>query len=94
MFNMPVWVRDPLSLLATRWQARATTRELASHRYAAAIAAVDALLDTIKDDEWQCGARFYGERFYSVEDLYHTPAHHLAEHKATINHILGRQKTA
>ena len=89
MFNMPRWLRDPLSLVYTRWIARRTTLQSAANRYAAALGAVDALLGTIQDDEWQRGARFYGERFYSVEDLCHTPAQHLIEHRPTIEHLLG-----
>ncbi len=64
MFNMPRWLRDPLSLVYTRWIARRTTLQSAANRYAAALGAVDALLGTIQDDEWPRGARFYGERFY------------------------------
>ncbi len=91
MFNMPAWLRDPLSLVYTRWLARGYAPHSAVQRYAAAIAAVDGLLDTVRDDEWQRGARFYGERFYSIAELCHTPWQHLAEHQATIRRILGEK---
>jgi hypothetical protein len=39
-------------------------------------------LDTIQDDEWSQGADFYGEGFHSIEDLFHTPAKHFADHTA------------
>ncbi len=90
MFNMPGWLRDPLSFAYTRWLSRGYTPHSAGQRYMAAIVAVGALIKTVGNDEWQRGARFYGERFYTVEDLCHTPAQHLAEHRSTIDQILGR----
>ncbi|HEY8745778.1 MAG TPA: DinB family protein [Chloroflexota bacterium] len=92
MFNMPAWLRDPLSLIYTRWLARGYDPQSAAQRYAAAIMAVDALLDTVGDDDWQRGARFYGERFYSVADLCQTPSQHLAEHQLTIKRMLGKNQ--
>lgn len=94
MFNMPVWLRDPLSSAYTRWLARGYTEQTATRRYAAAMSALDALLVTVREDEWQRGARFYGERFYSVEDLCHTPSQHLAEHRRTISALLDRPDLA
>ena len=89
MFNMPGWLRDPLNLVYTRWLARGYTLQSAAHRYTAAINKVDALLETIHDDEWHHGARFYGERFFTVEDLCHTPSQHLVEHQQTIESIVS-----
>jgi hypothetical protein len=82
MFNFPKRVADPLSYWFTRWLARKATRESLAQRYDAAIAAVLATLEDVQDSEWERGARFYGERFYTVAELFHTPTDHLTQHTA------------
>jgi len=81
MFNsMPSWLADPLSYWYMRLLARNATPESLSRRYDAAMDAVIRSLDEVKDGEWTLGAPFYGHGFYSIADLFHTPAEHLAEH--------------
>ena len=80
MFNMPKRLADPLSYWYICWIARTATRESIARRYDRAMDASIALLATIPDEDWKRGADFYGEGFHSVEDLFHTSAHHLAEH--------------
>lgn len=80
MFNMPSWLADPLSYWYTRWMARNATPESVRRCYEAAMAAVLHALDGVQDGEWGLGAPFYGHGFYTIADLFHTPAEHLAEH--------------
>lgn len=81
MFNgMPDWLADPLSYWYTRWLARKATPQSLGRRYDVAMDAVIQTLDEVKDGEWTLGAPFYGHGFYSIADLFHTPAEHLAEH--------------
>lgn len=80
MFNFPKRVADPLSYWITRWMARKATRESLAQRYNEAIAAVLETLGDVQESDWERGARFYGERFYTVAELFHTPADHLAQH--------------
>jgi hypothetical protein len=80
MFNMPKRLADPLSYWFIRWSARNSTRESIRRRYDAAISASIRALDEVKESEWTLGARFYGEGFYTIADLFQTPAHHLSEH--------------
>jgi hypothetical protein len=80
MFNYPKRIADPLSYWYTRWIARNATRESIAQRYDAAITAVIKALNEVQDNDWERGARFYGERFYTVAELFQTPAHHLAHH--------------
>ena len=82
MFNYPLPKRlvDALSYWLTRWSARHATRESISCRYDAAMAAVLRTLDEVQATDWPRGARFYGEGFYTVADLFHTPARHFAKH--------------
>lgn len=82
MFNYPKWLADPVSYWLTRREARGQTRASLKQRYATAMTAVGRALDAVSDTEWDRGARFYGERCYTVADLFHTPATHLAQHTA------------
>lgn len=82
MFNIPKRLADPLSYWYTRFIARNITREQLHQRYDKAINATLQALEEVSESDWQRGARFYAEDFYTVEDLFHTPAKHLAEHTA------------
>lgn len=82
MFNMPKWLRDPLSYWYMRVIARGSTPESIRRRYDKAMNATLVALSTVPDSDWQLGAQFYGEGFYTVADLFQTPAEHLAEHTA------------
>ena len=80
MFNLPKWFADPASYWMIRWQARSTDLATLCRRYDRAMDAVLAALDTVPDSDWGLGARFYGEGYYTVADLFATPADHLIEH--------------
>ena len=84
MFNYPKFIADPGSYWLVRWEARKATREDILARYEAAMDRAVASLQTVGGAQWQRGARFYGEGFYTVADLFHTPAQHLAEHSAPL----------
>src|SRR6266508_1629931 len=80
MFNFPKRLADPLSYWLTRWTARNATRESLVRQYDSAMAAVIRALDEVKESDWALGAPFYGHGFYTVADLFHTPAQHFTEH--------------
>lgn len=85
MFNSPkslAWLADAVSYWITRWMARKATPEAISRRYAVAMTAVLHTLDAVQERDWALGAPFYGHGFYSIADLFHTPAEHFAEHTA------------
>ena len=82
MFNLPKWLGDPLSYWYNRLLARNATPESIRRRYDAAMDATIKAVETVPDSDWQLGAQFYGEGFYTVVDLFQTPAEHLAEHTA------------
>jgi hypothetical protein len=84
MFNFPKLLADPASYWIIRWTARKATRESIGRRYDAAMKATIRALDEVKESEWALGARFYGEGFYTVADLFQTPAHHLVDHTVGI----------
>ena len=82
MFNLPKWIADPASFWIIRRQARKSDPQSLRRRYDAAMDAALAALETVPDSDWGLGARFYGHGFYTVADLFRTPAEHLAEHTA------------
>lgn len=82
MFNMPDWLGNPLSYWYVRLLARNCTPASIWQRYDKAMDNVLDTLATVPDSDWELGAKFYGHGFYSVADLFHTPAQHLAEHTA------------
>jgi hypothetical protein len=85
MFNSPKsldWLADQLSFWMIRWMARKATPEEIGRRYDTAMAVVLRTLDEVKDSDWTLGASFYGHGFYSIADLFHTPAEHFNEHAA------------
>jgi hypothetical protein len=82
MFNFPDWLGSPLSYWYTRWLARNATPESLGRRYDAAMTAVIRTLDEVEESDWSLGAEFYGHGFYTIAELFHTPAAHLAEHTA------------
>jgi DinB superfamily len=80
MFNFPKHMADPLSYWITRWTARNATRESIGRQYDSAMAAVIRALNEVEETDWSLGAQFYGHGFYTIADLFHTPAEHFAEH--------------
>jgi hypothetical protein len=74
MFNFPKWLADRLSYWLTRWTARNATPEQVVRQYDAAMVAVIRALDEVKESDWALGAEFYGHGFYTIADLFHTPA--------------------
>ncbi|OAI41825.1 hypothetical protein AYO38_03485 [bacterium SCGC AG-212-C10] len=84
MFNYPKFIADPGSYWLVKWEARGQTRESLVARYEAAMDRTLEALPSIPPGGWGKGARFYGERFYLVEDLFHTPANHFQEHAAIL----------
>lgn len=80
MFNYPGWVANPASYWITRWNSRAATRDTLLLRYDVAIDAVLRTLDDVPERDFEKSAPFYGHGFYTVAELFRTPADHLAEH--------------
>ena len=82
MFNYPRVVAENGSYWLVKWESRRESRDSISRRYAVAADRVLARLAEARETDWEKGARFYGEGFYSVADPYRTPANHFREHCA------------
>jgi hypothetical protein len=89
MFNFPKRISETFSLWYVRWVARTATPTEIRRRYNVAMDASIRMLESIGADDWKKGADFYGEGFHSVEDLFHEPAKHLAEHTSGMEQFLG-----
>jgi hypothetical protein len=90
---VPIPLRDWVSERLVRLRGRRATRQSLARRYDAAHAAFLAVVDSIKDDEWQRGARFFGGEFRRVAELAQRPAEHFAEHEAAIRQALSKSST-
>jgi hypothetical protein len=88
--QMPLPLRDWISERMVRMQGRRATRQTLAQRYDTAHAAFLAVVDSIRDDEWAHGARFFGGMYRRVDELVHRPAEHFAEHEAAIRRSLPK----
>ncbi len=88
-FNPPQFIANPVNTLITRWGARSATPQSVAEKYDAAHTATLAALDEVKEDEWDRGAKVFGE-FETVESVLRSPASHFKEHEADVLKGLGR----
>ncbi len=87
--NPPQFLVNPLNSLLTRFRSRGATPESVRAQYDKATDTLLAMLDGVKDDEWQKAATIYGTD-YTIEKACRGPRAHWDEHKADILQGLGR----
>ncbi len=87
--NPPQFLIDPANRLITLFRSRGATPESVRTQYDKATNALLALLDGVKDDEWQKTTKIYGAA-YTIESACRGPREHWDEHKADILKGLGR----
>jgi hypothetical protein len=87
--NPPQFITDTLNMLITRWGARRATPQSVAEKYDAAHTAIVAALDEVKEDEWDRGAKVFGESL-TVESTLRSPVEHFKEHEADVLKGLGR----
>ncbi len=87
--NPPQFITNTVNMLITRWGAGRATPQSVAERYDAAHTAILAALDEVKEDEWDRGAKIFGE-FFTVESVLRSPVSHFKEHEADILKGLGR----
>lgn len=78
--NYPLPVFERLKRLYTWWEARGATSATLAHGLEAAYPPILALLDTIRDDEWERSGRAYGEGRWTVEGAFLHQREHVEEH--------------
>lgn len=87
--NPPAFLVDRVNVLLTRLGSRGATRDSVARKYEAANAALVAMLDTVRDDEWQKGVTTYGTP-YTIESAFLSVKGHFEEHQADILKGLDR----
>jgi hypothetical protein len=85
-FNPPL--ADFANVWFTRLGALRATRASCAEQYADAYAKLLTALDQVKDDEWQKGAKNFGQ-YQTVADLFRSVKEHVDEHGAQIRAALG-----
>lgn len=86
--NYPLPVFEPLKRLNTWWEARGATPGTLAHRLEAAYPPILALLDTIRDDEWERSGRAYGEGRWTVAGAFLHQREHVEEHIRQIRELI------
>jgi hypothetical protein len=89
-WKLPPYIFNPIRIGSARLSNRTVSRRAIRSRFDAASEAILAALDTVKDDEWQKGAYFYDEGYWTVERIFRLQPLHFIEHAEEIKKILGR----
>ncbi len=82
-FNPPNFLINPLNELNTRFGAMRASRASIARAYDEATVRVLAELDALNDDDWPRSSTNYRVT-RTVEEIFHIPAEHLAEHEPEI----------
>lgn len=91
MLNMPSFLTGKINYLITRWMGRKETPQSLAEKYDSYFADALATLDAVQDDEWQRGANFFGEGFWTIEQIFKNISHHFEEHSAQIRETLNHK---
>ncbi len=87
--NPPQFIGNTVNMLITRLGASRATPQSVAEKYDAAHTAILAVLDKVKEGEWDKGAKIFGE-FFTVESVLRSPVSHFKEHEADVLKGLGR----
>jgi len=79
MRNEPIVLMHAINVVQSRMAARREDLRTIGARYAAAHAAALAVLDGVREGEWDRAARFF-HRHQTIEDLLQRPVSHFREH--------------
>ncbi len=87
--NPPQFISNTVNMLITRLGAGRATPQSVADKYDATHTAILAVLDKVKEGEWDMGAKIFGE-FFTVESVLRSPVSHFKEHEADVLKGLGR----
>ena len=87
--NPPQFIGNTVNMLITRLGAGRATPQSVADKYDATHTAILAVLDKVKEGEWDKGAKIFGE-FFTVESVLRSPVSHFKEHEADVLKGLGR----
>jgi hypothetical protein len=87
--NPPSFLIGPGNVLLTRFGSRRASPASVREKYGRAHDSLLACLDGVRDDEWETGARIFGNG-YTVESSFREVSEHYREHELDILKGLGR----
>jgi len=87
--NPPNWIADAANTWITRIGSRGAKRPSVGEKYDAANQKVLASLESVREDEWQKGARVFNQDM-TIEKTFRDMVEHFQEHEADIKKGLGR----
>lgn len=79
-----------INWLHTKISSRNATPESLAQKYDADFADAMAALDTVHDEDWQRGAHFFGEGYWTVEFIFRYLPQHFDEHAEQVRESLAR----
>jgi len=82
--NMPSFITGKLNYLLSRFKARNATPQSLAQAFDTHLEKALATLEEVQDDEWQRGAEFFGEGYWTVETIFKNVPRHFQEHAAQI----------
>lgn len=88
-FNPPGFLTGPVNVILTRIAARKATAASVIETYNEGHAKLLTALETVADDEWDQGARFFGKP-ETIESLVRGVISHFHEHEADVTRGAGR----
>ena len=89
--NLPLPLAERTKRLITWWTARDATPGELMRRFDVAYQSVLAVLDEIRNDEWERSGRAYGEGSWTVRSALQHQAEHIEEHIQQVKRLLGQR---
>lgn len=84
MLNLPPRITNVMNWLLTKVLGRRATPASLARKFDEGYEESLKVLDGIQDDEWQRGANFFGEGYWTIEFIFHQSPQHFEEHAAQI----------
>lgn len=88
LFNLPLFISNPVNWLITKVMGRKATPESLARKYDEDYEKALTVLDTIEAAEWQCGANFFGEGYWTIAFIFRQSPRHFQEHAAQVRESL------
>lgn len=88
LFNLPSFITQPINWLITKLSGRKATPASLARKFDEDYEQALKVLDEIQDDEWQRGANFFGEGYWTIEFIFHQSPRHFEEHAAQVRESL------
>ena len=88
-FNPPQFLINPVNVAITRFGAMRSSRASIERKYDDGMEQLLRALNDVQPGEWEKSSTNFGVT-HRVQDVFHIPAEHLAEHTADIRKGLGR----